>query len=37
MKSWLINTNSKAKNGNPNGYKYMLRQNKADFIGVCPL
>ncbi len=29
MKSWLVNTNSKAKNGNPNGYKYMLRQNKA--------
>ncbi|CAG35132.1 hypothetical protein [Desulfotalea psychrophila] len=29
MKTWLVNTNSKDKNGNPNAFKYMLRQNKA--------
>lgn len=29
MKAWLVNTNSKDKNRNPNGYKFMLRQNKA--------
>ena len=29
MKAWLVNTNSKISNGNPNGYEYMLRQNKA--------
>lgn len=29
MVAWLVNTNSKAENGNPNGYKFMLRQNKA--------
>ncbi len=29
MKAWLVNTNSKEMNKNPNGYKYMLRQNKA--------
>ena len=29
MKTWLVNTNSKDENGNPNAYKYMLRQNKA--------
>lgn len=29
MKAWLVNTNTKDKNGNPNGFKYMLRQNKA--------
>ncbi|MGO5000511.1 hypothetical protein ACEN2G_13340 [Oceanisphaera sp. W20_SRM_FM3] len=29
MKTWLVNTNTKGKNGNPNGFKYMLRQNKA--------
>ncbi len=29
MKTWLVNTNTDQKNGNPNGFKYMLRQNKA--------
>lgn len=29
MKVWLVNTNTKGKNKNPNGFKYMLRQNKA--------
>jgi predicted Mrr-cat superfamily restriction endonuclease len=29
MKAWLVNTNSKDENGNPNAYKYMLRQSKA--------
>jgi predicted Mrr-cat superfamily restriction endonuclease len=29
MKTWLINTNSKVVNGNPNGFAYMLRQSKA--------
>ncbi|ELS3155146.1 hypothetical protein R5D70_004602 [Vibrio parahaemolyticus] len=29
MKTWLVNTNTKEKNGNPNAFKYMLRQNKA--------
>ena len=29
MKTWLVNTNTKVDNGNPNAFKYMLRQNKA--------
>ncbi|MCD9556638.1 EVE domain-containing protein [Photobacterium carnosum] len=29
MKTWLVNTNTKEKNGNPNAFKYMLRQSKA--------
>jgi predicted Mrr-cat superfamily restriction endonuclease len=29
MKTWLVNTNSKDENDNPNAYKYMLRQSKA--------
>ncbi len=29
MKTWLVNTNTKGENGNPNAFKYMLRQNKA--------
>lgn len=29
MKIWLVNTNTNDENGNPNGYKQMLRQNKA--------
>ena len=29
MKTWLVNTNSKDQNCNPNAYKYMLRQSKA--------
>lgn len=29
MKAWSVNTNTKEVNGNPNAYKYMLRQNKA--------
>ena len=29
MKAWLVNTNTKEENGNPNGYTIMLRQNKA--------
>jgi len=29
MKTWLVNTNSKEESGNPNAFKYMLRQNKA--------
>ena len=29
MKTWLVNTNTKVENGNPNAFKYMLRQNKA--------
>ena len=29
MKIWIVNTNTKEENENPNGYKYMLRQNKA--------
>ena len=35
MKTWLVNTNTKGENGNPNAFKYMLRQNKAaEIIGV---
>ena len=29
MKAWLVNTNTKQENGNPNGYRIMLRQNKV--------
>lgn len=29
MNAWLVNTNNKDVNGNPNAFKYMLRQNKA--------
>lgn len=29
MKIWLVNTNSKQENGNPNAFKQMLRQNKV--------
>lgn len=29
MNTWLVNTNSKPNNNNPNGFKFMLRQNKA--------
>ncbi|ABA57209.1 conserved hypothetical protein [Nitrosococcus oceani ATCC 19707] len=29
MKTWLVNTNIRPENGNPNAFKYMLRQNKA--------
>ena len=29
MKVWLVNTNSKEESENPNGFKFMLRQNKA--------
>jgi hypothetical protein len=29
MKTWIVNTNTKQENGNPNAFKYMLRQNKA--------
>jgi len=29
MKTWLVNSNNKAESANPNGFKYMLRQNKA--------
>ncbi|SFC12917.1 hypothetical protein SAMN05421780_10324 [Flexibacter flexilis DSM 6793] len=29
MKIWLVNTNSNADNGNPNGFKFMLRQNRV--------
>ena len=29
MKTWLVNTNTKDDNENPNAFKYMLRQNKA--------
>ena len=29
MKTWLVNTNTNVDNGNPNAFKYMLRQNKA--------
>lgn len=29
MKAWLVNTNSKEESENPNGFKFMLRQNKA--------
>jgi predicted Mrr-cat superfamily restriction endonuclease len=29
MNTWLVNTNSNSNNGNPNGFKVMLRQNKA--------
>lgn len=35
MTCWLVNSNSKYKNNNPNGYKYMLRQNMvAAYYGV---
>ena len=27
MTCWLVNSNSKSKNNNPNGFKYMIRQN----------
>ena len=29
MKTWLVNTNTKRDNHNPNAFRYMLRQNKA--------
>ncbi len=29
MKAWLVNTNSKPEHLNPNGFKFMLRQNKV--------
>jgi hypothetical protein len=29
MKIWLVNTNANEENGNPDGYKQMLRQNKV--------
>lgn len=29
MDTWLVNTNIKEDNRNPNGFKYMLRHNKA--------
>lgn len=29
MKVWIVNTNTKSENGNPNAFKYMLRQNRA--------
>jgi len=29
MKTWLVNTNSKEENNNPNAYQYMLRQNRV--------
>ena len=29
MRAWLVNTNTKPENGNPNGFKHMLRHNKA--------
>ncbi|NOR45786.1 MAG: EVE domain-containing protein [Candidatus Delongbacteria bacterium] len=29
MKAWLVNTNSNPDNDNENGFKFMLRQNKA--------
>ncbi len=29
MKAWLVNTNTKTSNNNPNGFQYMLRQNKV--------
>lgn len=28
MNTWLVNTNSNPNNNNPNGFKFMLRQNK---------
>lgn len=35
MTCWLVNSNSNSKNNNPNGYKYMLRQNMvAAYYGV---
>lgn len=37
MKTWLVNTNTKDDNGNPNAFKYMLRQSKAAaFYGRAP-
>ncbi len=29
MKTWLVNTNSKEQNSNPNAFRFMLRQNKV--------
>ena len=29
MKTWLVNSNSNDANDNPNGYRFMLRQNKV--------
>ena len=29
MKAWLVNSNSNEDNGNPNGYRYMLQQNRV--------
>ncbi len=29
MKVWLVNTNSSDDNGNPNGFKFMIRHNKV--------
>ncbi len=32
MEAWLVNTNSNKKNGNPNAFKFMLRQKKCLFM-----
>lgn len=29
MKTWIVNSNTKSSNNNPNGFLYMLRQNKV--------
>jgi hypothetical protein len=29
MKAWLVNSNNNEDNGNPNGYRYMLQQNRV--------
>ena len=29
MKTWIVNSNTNENNGNPNGFKYMLRQNRV--------
>ncbi len=29
MNTWLVNTNTAKENCNPNGFKYMIRQNRA--------
>lgn len=42
MEAWLVNTNSNKKNGNPNAFKFMLRQRKVPVYvtrkeGIAPM
>lgn len=36
MRTWLVNTNSKGENGNPNAYKYGLDKAKQQLFMIEP-